>query len=81
MFHKHALKQSLQQTAEYLLAVYNWKRIPLQYLPHIEEYSKRIKYIKIKLNKAGKGFESFSVFTISARSSAGKSNGLLNRRS
>ena len=44
---KHALKQ----TAEYMLNVYSWKRIPLQYLPHIEEYQKKIKYVKIKLNK------------------------------
>ena len=77
MFQKHALKQ----TAEYVLNVYNWKRIPLQYLPHIEAYQKKIKYVKIKLNKDGKGYDTFSVYTVSARSSAGQSNGLLNRRS
>ena len=41
---------TLKLTTEYLLSVYSFKNLPLQYLPQVEEYSKRIRKVKIKPN-------------------------------
>ena len=76
---------ALKVTTEYLLSAYSFKNMPLQYLSQVEQYSKTIRKVKIKLNTFKKKnavcAKSFSVFKVSARSSAGQSNGLLNRRS
>ena len=65
----------LRLVGDYLLQTYNFKNIPLQYLPTIEEYSHKIRKVKIKLrtNKTKRGVVAldFSVYKISARSSAG----------
>ena len=41
---------ALKLTTEYLFSVYSFKNMPLQYLEQVQEYSKRIRKIKIKLN-------------------------------
>ena len=70
----------LKLTTEYLFSVYKFRNMPVQYLPVVEEYSKRVRKIKIKPNltfKRIKGFrakvryiDTFNVYK-SARSSAG----------
>ena len=69
---------ALKVTTEYLFGVYSFKNMPLQYLSQVEEYSKKIRKVKIKLNtyKNNKGicatsFNVFKAFNKSARSSAG----------
>ena len=65
---------ALKLTTEYLMSVYSFKNMPLQYLPQVEEYSKKVRRIKIKLNTVKKDkakyATSFNVYK-SARSSAG----------
>ena len=69
---------ALKLTTEYLFSVYQFKDMPLQYLPQVEEYSKKIRKVKIKLNtftkknaKCATSFNVFKAFNKSARSSAG----------
>ena len=65
---------ALKLTTEYLMSVYSFKDMPLQYLPQVEEYSKKVRRVKIKLNTVKKNkakcATSFNVYK-SARSSAG----------
>ena len=65
---------ALKLTTEYLMSVYSFKDMPLQYLPQVEEYSKKVRRVKIKLNTVKKDkakyATSFNVYK-SARSSAG----------
>lgn len=69
---------ALKLTTEYLFSVYKFKDMPLQYLPQVEEYSKKVRKVKIKLNSYKKknavcvsSFNVFKAFNKSARSSAG----------
>ena len=65
---------ALKLTTEYLMSVYSFKDMPLQYLPQVEEYSKKVRRVKIKLNTVKKDkakyATSFNVYK-SARSSVG----------
>ena len=65
----------LRVVGDYLLQTYNFKNIPLQYLPMVEEYSNKVRKVKIKMNtekkKLGIIAKDFSVYKVSARSSAG----------
>ncbi len=80
-------KQSdLEKVALHILKTYGNFKIPFQYLETIREYQlKHKRYWSLRINfekdKNGKKWPVHFDFYISARSSAGKSNGLLNRRS
>ncbi len=67
-------RYALKVTTEYLFSVYSFRNMPLQYLPQVEEYSKKIRRVKIKLNtfkkNKAKCATSFTVYK-SAVSSAG----------
>ena len=69
---------ALKITTEYLFSAYKFKDMPLRYLSQVEEYSKKIRKVKIKLNTYKKkngvcaySFNVFKAFNKSARSSAG----------
>jgi len=47
--------RSLKTTTDYLFQLYNFKNIPLQYLPQVELYAKKVRHVKIKLNTYDKG--------------------------
>ena len=42
--------RGLKTTTDYLFQLYNFRNIPLQYLPEVELYSKKVRRVKIKLN-------------------------------
>ena len=75
---------SLKLTTEYIGSVYQWRNIPLQYLTQFIDYKNKIRKVKLRMNtKRVNGAKVVVDFHVekSARSSAGQSNGLLNRRS
>ena len=80
-------KQSdLEKVALQILKTYGNFKIPFTYLETIREYQlKYRRYWSIRINfdtdEYGKKWPVHFDFYISARSSAGQSNGLLNRRS
>ena len=69
-------ENQLRLVGDYILQTYRFKDIPFQYFQTIEAYSKKVRKIKIKVktekDKKGKEWPvSFSVYKLSARSSAG----------
>ena len=79
-------QSDLEKVALQILKTYGNFKIPFQYLETIREYQqKHRRYWSIRINfekdKNGKKWPVHFDFYISARSSAGQSNGLLNRRS
>ena len=47
--------RSLKTKTDYLFKLYNFKNIPLQYLPQVELYAKKVRRVKIKINTYDKG--------------------------
>ena len=79
-------QSDLEKAALHILTTCGNFNIPFQYLETIREYQlKHRRYWSIRINfekdKKGKKWPKNFDFYISARSSAGQSNGLLNRRS